>query len=88
MSTYELPPELLQKKIAFLESEGDYQKSQDLAVEIDRDKWWDTVDNRFEAWMALQKAAKGVVEERRKAADKKAKEAGRQGGGEPPAAGA
>lgn len=34
-----------------------HEKTRDLAGEIHRHDWWDTVDNRHDAWMALQQAA-------------------------------
>lgn len=70
---YDIPDDLLQLRRDFLASEtrlaelskgGDqgawdeaYRESQRLAVEIDRNPYWATVDNRYKAWMALRDAA-------------------------------
>lgn len=71
---YDLPEPLIALKRDFLAAEtrlaelgqdgtreewqAAYQECQRLAGEIDRHPYWQTVDNRHSAWMALQQAAK------------------------------
>jgi hypothetical protein len=69
MADYDIPHDLLELKRAFLANEASlsglsgeewqqaYQRSQDLALELHRHPWWETVDNRYQADMALLKAA-------------------------------
>jgi hypothetical protein len=87
MADYEIPPDLLQKRVDFVAAQNrlsalgratssawlDAQaKCRDLAVEIQEHAWWGTVDNRQKAERALREAADLVA---REAAEKALREA-------------
>lgn len=66
MADYDLPDDLLQLKVDFLAAENDaskYQEAQDLALAIHRHEWWATVEQRYDASMALLATAKKVRED-------------------------
>ncbi|MEU7831415.1 hypothetical protein [Nonomuraea sp. NPDC049129] len=85
MADYEIPPDLLQKRVDFVTAQERLSapgratpwleaqaKCRDLAVEIQEHAWWGTVDNRQKAEKALRQAAEKVVQE---AAEKARREA-------------
>ncbi|MFI7643757.1 hypothetical protein [Nonomuraea sp. NPDC049400] len=71
MADYDLPEDLLQLKRDFLENEARlpglegeewqaaFKRSQDLALALHNHPWWASVDNRYQADVALLRAAKG-----------------------------
>ncbi|MFG1963064.1 hypothetical protein [Nonomuraea sp. NPDC049028] len=87
MAGYEIPPDLLQKRAAFVAAQEELSalgraassawldaqaRCRDLAVEIQEHAWWGTVDSRQKAERALREAADLVA---REAAEKALQEA-------------
>ncbi|MFI6496934.1 hypothetical protein [Nonomuraea typhae] len=62
MADTDIPEDLLDLKIKFLQHEGEYPKNAELAAEIHRHSWLaDAGGERHARWMALQKAARDAL---------------------------